>query len=320
MIACPWLKEPWARFQERLVGGRLAHAILLHGPEGTGKLELARTMVARLLCVQDEEFACGVCRSCQLYGSGAHPDWFMLEPEEGKHQIKIDDVRDTIAALSLTSSFSKRKVALICPADLLNRNSANALLKCLEEPPGDTVLILVSHDPSRLPVTIRSRCQSIPVLLPEAKLAQRWLQEHHAMDARLAQAALAAAAGSPLRAAALHESGALAAHQAIVASLAKLLHSPQQVSSLAQKLADIEPRTLWAWLSGSCADALRASLGGYSGDWSEYSAGLDSRRLSELQHHADRNRDLSRTPVRQDLLLIDWLIKWSRLSNQQKGN
>jgi DNA polymerase-3 subunit delta' len=316
----PWLKQPWARFQERLAGDRLAHAILLHGPEGTGKLELAQTMAARLLCTQDGEFACGACRSCQLYSTGAHPDWFVLEPEEGKHQIIIDRVRETIAALSLTSSFSKRKVALICPAELMNRNSANALLKCLEEPPGDTVLLLVSHDPSRLPVTIRSRCQSIAVVLPEPGLAAQWLSENHAMDEGLARSALIAAAGSPLKAVDLQESGALASHQAMLANLTALMHSPEKVSVLAQQLADIEPRTLWAWLSSSCADALRASLGGHTDAWLEQSASLDSKGLSALQQQADRNRNLSRTPVRQDLLLVDWLIKWSQLANQQQGN
>lgn len=316
----PWMQEPWTRFQERLAGDRLAHAILVHGPEGTGKLELARIMAARLLCVEDQEFACGACRSCQLYVSGAHPDWFVLEPEEGKHQINIDPVREMIAALTLTCSFSKRKVALICPAELMNRNSANALLKSLEEPPGDTVLLLVSHDPSRLPVTIRSRCQSIAVVLPEPQLAVQWLQENHAMDEGLARSALAAAAGSPLKAAALSESGALASHQAMLANLSLLLHSPDKVTALASQLADIEPRTLWAWLSSSCADALRASLGGYTGAWLENSARLDSKGLSVLQRDADRNRGLSRTPVRQDLLLVDWLIKWSQLPKQQQGN
>jgi len=312
----PWLKAPWARFLERLAADRLAHAILLHGPEGTGKDELALKMAARLLCTGAGETACGVCRSCQLYASGAHPDWFVLRPEEGKHQILIDPVRDTIAALSLTASFSPRKVAFISPAELMNINSANALLKSLEEPPGETVIILLAHDATRLPVTIRSRCQSIPVLLPEPQVAEQWLVRQHGLEPAQAMAALSAAAGSPLRALALHESGQVALHQSMLANLSELVHSPQRAAILADQLSAIEPGTLWSWLSMSCADALRASLGGFCNSWLAGSGHLNSKGLSILQQNADRNRMLSRTPVRQDLLLMDWLIKWSQLSKQ----
>ncbi len=310
----PWLKQAWSLFQARLDADKLAHALLIHGPQGTGKRELARHMLARLACTEPGEFGCGKCRSCTLFNSGAHPDWFQLEPEEGKHQIVIEQVRTTIAALTLTSSFSPYKLALICPAEAMNRHSANALLKSLEEPPGDTVMILVAHDASRLAVTIRSRCQSVAVALPGREQAIAWLGEKAGMDSIAAGAALDAGGGSPLHAVELAESGQVVLHGKLLQQLSVLLGSPGLVSRVASELSDIEANAMWRWLSNGSADVLRSVLAGKLPDWLETGAGIDKKDLSVLQQCADRNRLLGVTPVRQDLLLQDWLIKWSQLA------
>ena len=310
----PWLSAAWSGFQNRLNSGQLPHAMLIQGPEGSGKSMLARQMAARLMCTAELEFACGECRSCTLFEGGAHPDYFGLAPEEGKHQIVIDQVRSTIAALALTTSFSPRKVAMICPAEAMNNNSANALLKSLEEPPGETVLILVSHDASRLPVTIRSRCQSIAIPLPGAIQATQWLVEHEKMEPGAAAAALEAAGGSPLRALQIAQSGQVVIHQGLLKMLAGLLVKPAMASKVAGDLADVDANALWTWLSNGCADALRAVMVGRSPAWLDNAPDMDSKGLALLQLNADRNRMLATTPVRQDLLLQEWLIKWSQLA------
>jgi DNA polymerase-3 subunit delta' len=238
----------------------------------------------------------------------------MLEPEEGKKQIVIDQVRSTISALTLTSSFSPYKLALICPAEAMNTNAANALLKSLEEPPGDTLLILVSHDPSRLPVTIRSRCQSITVAIPEQDVAVQWLEQSQGIDGDTARQALVAGTGSPLWAAEIVSTGQLESHQRLQQQLSALLGRPGMVSRVASEISDIEDRTLWAWLSHSSADLLKAVLSGIVPTWMEKQLSvIDCRELAILQTKADKNRFLSDTPVRQDLLLQDWLIKWAKL-------
>ena len=128
-------------------------------------------MVARLLCRENEPAGlCSHCRSCTLLAAGSHPDYFDLQPDEGKQVIKVDQVRALIGKLDLTTSISERKVACIHPAEEMNAAAANALLKSLEEPAGNTVLILVSDNPGRLPVTIRSRCQAISVNQPDSQL------------------------------------------------------------------------------------------------------------------------------------------------------
>ena len=308
----PWLAQAWSLFQERLNSGRMAHAMLVHGPEGTGKFDLAKLMAANLLCTNETDFACETCRSCSLFESGAHPDWFLLQPEEGKHQILIEQVRSTIAALTLTTSFSPCKVALICPAEAMTTNAANALLKSLEEPPGETVLLLVAHDASRLPVTIRSRCQSIAIPLPDRHQASAWLQKSLGLDPGIALSALNAAGGSPLRARHFQQTGQVEMHQSLLNKLSGLVRKPGMVSRVAGELSDIEANTLWYWLSSCSADALRAMMTGQSPGWLYNSSALNPKSLITLQQSADRNRMLARTPVRGDLLLHEWLIKWSQ--------
>jgi DNA polymerase-3 subunit delta' len=304
----PWLADAWQLFTDRLVEGRLPHAILLQGPAGTGKHQLALAMAETLLCIEPREppASCGECRSCALFRSGAHPEWFPLAPREGKHQITVEAVRELTSALGFTTTISPRKVALLSPAEAMNRNAANALLKSLEEPPGETVLLLVAHDPTRLPVTIRSRCQTISVALPEWSVGLAWLASEKSLEPASAQAAMAAAGGAPLRAAGYAESGQVEEHQKLQASLERLRRRPQAATSMAAELAAIPADTLWQWLSTAAAGALREA--------SRRRAGFDrhaARQLSLLQQAADRNRLLAQTAVRQDLLIQRWLIEWA---------
>ncbi len=313
-MSYPWLRTARALFTDRLAADRLAHAILLQGPAGTGKHALAMDMAARLLCNEPGDRACGQCRSCTLFSTGAHPDWFPLAPEEGKHQIVIDAVRETARALTFTTTISDRKVALISPAEAMNVNAANALLKTLEEPPGEATIILVAHDPSRLPVTIRSRCQAITVTLPERPEALQWLQESEGLAEQDARAALEAAGGSPLRAAHYACEGLVAGHQELLHSLAGLLRNPGQASAVAAQLGEVEPETLWYWRSAAAAEAVRKMATGQPVDWLGELQHHRPRELGLLQQSADRNRRLARTAVRQDLLLEEWLIEWAALA------
>jgi DNA polymerase-3 subunit delta' len=311
----PWLRPAWKQFHSRFESGQIAHAQLLQGPQGTGKLSLALAMAARLLCTGSGEAACGECRSCQVRIGGAHPDYFPVYPAEGKDVLAVDQVREMIGRLTLTTSFSARKVALIHPAEAMNASAANALLKSLEEPPGETVLILVSHDASRLPVTIRSRCQSIAIPLPGKEAALEWLVETAGLDAMAAGAALTAGGGSPLRARELVENGQVEQHQALLRTLAELLARPGLASKVAADWAEIDANALWAWLSHGCAQVLRCVMSGTSADWLEGAPLMNPKSVAGLQQVADRNRMLAVTPVRQDLLLREWLIRWTQLGH-----
>lgn len=214
----PWNQPILDSLRSRLE--RLPHALLVHGARGVGKLALAERIAQLLLCEHSElaRRPCGACDACRWYLAGNHPDFRRLEPEalmrdapesedaeEGPAKrtkqpslvIKVEQVRALADFLYIGSHRGKRRVALVHPAEDMNPNAANALLKGLEEPPPGAVFLLVSHRPARLLPTVRSRCVAIPVPIPVAEVARKWLAEQGAKDA---ERWLAYAGGAPLRA------------------------------------------------------------------------------------------------------------------------
>jgi len=307
----PWLDGHWSFFIQRFKADRLAHALLIQGPADSGKMALAKAMIGKLLCTQDQDLACGQCQSCKFRIGGAHPDYFDLHPEEGSEVIKVDQVRALISRLDLTTSVSTRKVAYIHPAESMTPSAANALLKSLEEPAGITVLILVSDNPTRLPITIRSRCQAISVTQPDTRLVQDWLLESSGEPIGQVSTALQAAGGSPLRAAHYLGSPELDAYGLVREVLADLLARPASVSILSSKLSELDSVDLWRWLSNCTGEVIKSRMAGLPLSWLPDNIQLQNKGLLELQRQADVNRQLSSTTVRDDLLLQEWLIRWA---------
>ena len=205
----PWIDFlPW---QKSAAGAALAartrwpHALLIAGPRGVGKRVLAQNFARALLCEspQGDGLACGACPGCHYMAAGQHPDFQLIEPlavdDEGETKvldaIPVERVRAMRDWVQLTSHRGRAKVAVIVPAEMMNAAAANALLKTLEEPPPATFLMLVSHQPGRVPATLRSRCQRMPSPSVDARSAQTWLAQQGvaAPDVVLAQAG-----GAPL--------------------------------------------------------------------------------------------------------------------------
>lgn len=250
------------------------HALLIGGARGLGKRTLAMNFARSLLCEAPDAagFGCGACASCHYMAVGAHPDFQRIEPRKVEDNgdvkvldaIPIDHIRTMIGALQLTSHRRRAKVVMIDPAEAMNASAANALLKTLEEPPLDTYLLLVSHQPGRVPATLRSRCRKMPAPVPDAASAQAWLSNRGvtAPDVVLAQAG-----GAPLSALAIADPQ----WQNERAQWLQALSNPKGLSpvALAARL-DAAPKDerkdrlaqMIDWLAGWTADLARVASGG----------------------------------------------------------
>ena len=203
----PWLIPT----REKLLGSdHRHHSLLVSGPPAIGKYLLGLDLATQMLCEQPGEGGpCGSCRSCHLVSNSVHPDLHLLMPEvlteecppvllshaqrylqsgqtsqkrKKSSSISVDGARLLSESLLETSRLGGRKVALVLAADALNRNAANAMLKVLEEPAGETQFILVTSFPYRLPSTIHSRCIRIDCAAPDVDDALAWLRGRHEAD------------------------------------------------------------------------------------------------------------------------------------------
>ncbi len=216
-LPLPWLGD-WLAQALRTQRG---HAVLIHGPQGIGQWQLAITLAQAWLCEggQGARRPCGTCASCRLVQARSHPDLLVLVPEalqaslgwqageaegdpaEGStkkqpsKEIKVDAVRGAVAFAQTTPARGAGKVVVMHPAERMNGISANALLKTLEEPAGASRFVLSCAAPESLLPTIRSRCQALPLRLPDTDLATRWLA---GQGVARPEVMLAAAGGQPL--------------------------------------------------------------------------------------------------------------------------
>lgn len=212
----PWHQDVFRQLQSQYEAQRLGHAWLFTGHQGTGKLTLALYLAQYLLCTKpDAGKPCGTCQDCHLFSVDTHPDFRLMQPET--KLIKIEQVRDTIDFAQNMSRRGGMKVLVFEPAEAMNLNAANALLKLLEEPPQGTLLLLISHQPGLLLATIRSRCQVLRCGLPPRELALDWMQSSgFAGNAGLA---LQRAGGAPLRALAQDDAATLTEHMQLLTCL-----------------------------------------------------------------------------------------------------
>lgn len=175
-----WLASLRARLSAMQSQDRLPHALILLGQPGAGQFELAMWLAAYLLCDQKGASACGTCAGCRLFLAGTHPDFYRLGLEEDSSVIRVEQIRNLSGSFTLKSYRGRSKVALVDPADAMNLNSFNALLKTLEEPSDKTYLILTASRSDRLPPTIMSRSARLRLPLPGAGEALAWLERYRA--------------------------------------------------------------------------------------------------------------------------------------------
>jgi DNA polymerase-3 subunit delta' len=231
----PWHERHYQDFIQLAANQRFGHAWLISGVAGVGKLQFARYTARYFLCQHPAQGKpCDNCTSCHLFSKGTHPDWFLLQPP--KRLIVVDQIREAIELASNTSQRGGYKILCIDPAEAMNLNAANALLKLLEEPPAGTLLFLLSQQPGLLLATLRSRCQQLKLPLPARDDALAWLAAKGC--AGDAERLLKKAGGAPLRALAMSETGLLAEHDNVLQCVQEVLTgacSPIQAARKCEK-------------------------------------------------------------------------------------
>jgi DNA polymerase-3 subunit delta' len=312
--------------------GRLHHAWLMAGPRGIGKATLAWRFARFLLCGQQQGGLFGGAAEGldvaadapgrSLVDARSHPDLFhlrrTLNPDTGRMraEIAVDDVRDLGAFMHMTPAMGKWRVAIVDSADEMNRNSANAVLKILEEPPPNAVLLIVAHAPGRLLPTIRSRCRRLALQPLGDDIVMRLLGEYAPDVKAEEQLALARLAeGSIGRALELAGAGSLELYSEMVGVLATLpaldmarLHGFAERFARRGEEANAAWRSLTylfdGWLKGL---ARQSALGGEAAPVVPSERGLQARLLAaaSLDRWMEAWENAARLFARSDAVNLD---------------
>ena len=260
----PWQQSLWDDLLHRESRSGLPHALMFTGPSGLGKHALALRTAHWLLCsrrtLEGLQHACGECHSCRLWQAGNHPDVMLCQPEDGSRQIRIEGVRRVNEFLNQTPQISPCQVVILHPAEVLNTNSANALLKTLEEPPGESFLILESERPGSVLPTIRSRCQSMMLKLPELSESIAWLQQQ-GIEAQLAEKALRHNHFAPLAALSWLQADGWGTHQQWLGILEQWGSGQTRLGDTMQSWKSVELYDLLSWMALLLSDITKARSG-----------------------------------------------------------
>ncbi len=323
----PWLQSGWSQLSLYINQNRIPQALLMIGNKGIGKQQLAEQFSQSLMCFspQADAMFCGKCQSCILFNAKTHPDYIFIAPEEAGKAIGIDAVRQLTAKLALKPQYESYRLVVINPADSLNNASANAFLKYLEEPTERTCLILITDKPSKLPATIRSRCQKLPISVSDEKLAKAWLKQQGVTEK--VELLLKMSQGSPLMAKQLFDEDAVSLRTDIFSQWLKMAKAETNFVVIAEqwnKLDKAAMNLLLLWLIDWVADMIKLS---HHRDTAEI-VSLDLK--TSLQEMAERldlkglykyydflllSRKRLDTQLNRQLMCEEILIQWSVLNH-----
>lgn len=331
MALLPWQLDPWRRLTSNRAG--LPHALLFQGRKGVGKLDFAQALAQALLCnsPQPSGEACGTCLACGWFAQGNHPDFRRVEPEaladnaengetKGKkasNQIRIEQVRELEGLVNLSTHRNGMRVVLIHPAEAMNQNAANALLKTLEEPPPHSLFILITHQPQYLLPTVRSRCLKLAFPVPPLDLSTNWLRQQGVADPApfLAQAGYAPLAALEMVADELQE-----ARRGFLAQLSQpRLMDPL---ALAEKSEKIDIPNAVKWLQQWVYDLIGCRLSGqiryqldYTKEIIELSSNIKVKDALSYQRELLEAQKNVHHPLNAQLLLEQLLLSYMQLTN-----
>lgn len=329
-LPLPWHQPLIAQMQQAMSSGRLPHALLIHGIEGLGKRVFAGWLANALLCERRGQRlqACGTCASCNLFAAATHPDFLVVEPEEGKQQISVEQVRAAGERLTVTSHRHGHRVAIIVPAHQLTTSAANALLKTLEEPGADTLLILLTSKLLNVLPTLRSRCQRLGMHAPPSQAAAAWLRERTGRD--VDEELLSFVGGAPLKALSYADGKFDELQRSMLPAVQSLLSAQADVTQVMRAWNDeaLQDRLTWLdwWLSRLLRQKIAENVEQVTSMTPNAdTVGLPSQRyplnITGVYSLLDRLRELkaqlARTALQKELALENLLIGMLQIFDQR---
>ena len=322
----PWHQSSWDKVVTARTKNHLPHALLLSGAEGTGKLDFAKKLVTSLLCTSPvNNKACQSCQSCKTYQSGANPDFLNIELLEDKQQISVDQVRQLSQFISYTRSFNAYRVILLNPAERMNQNSANSLLKSLEEPASNTVIILVATHLSRLLPTIKSRCQLITLPSPSKEQAIGWMKEQSSdLSNENAEELLSMSQGHPLTALNITEEDLLQ-RQEFAEELLSVCLQQKTLTEIAKKWEKFDHAILLNWqitwvqsfikIQMASQDAVKTETQNFSDTLLQLSKTLSQSHQWALYQQLIIQKKYIHTSVNSLMFIENMLLLWLHTDN-----
>jgi DNA polymerase-3 subunit delta' len=324
----PWQSLEWAQLRARAAQKRLPHALLLTGPAGVGKRDFADAFARSLLCKRPavDGTACGTCEPCQLLRAGTHPDYLTITFLEDKTQIGIDQIRALSRSLGLMSHAGGHKIATLMPAEQMTVEAANSLLKTLEEPTDNTLLMLVTEQPARLAATIRSRCQLLRFPAPSLEQGMTWLATQ--VETQAPELVLRLADAAPLRAVALAQDDIVARRRGWLEQIIAMRRGQQSpIAVAADWMEDAQTRPLY-WFTSYLMDLIRLKHSGI-----ESIKNIDLADLLKTMADAMTSRDLhhlleragqtlhwvQQAGMNRQLLLEELLTEWGRVGQTRRA-
>ena len=304
-----WQKSQWEKLNFDIENDRLPHAINLVGPSHVGKYQFAASFAQRILCLSSlDGHACGQCKACKLIFADNHPDLRRLEPDNKSKTLGVDSIRELGEFFAKTSQQGGWKVVIINPAESMNLNAANALLKNLEEPREKTLILLICHQPSRLLATIKSRCRLVRFPVPSLPEMRLWLSKNLAPREDIEEL-IQYASGSPLLAIKLTKTGLLESRRKFDRLLDDLATHKIPAISAAEVCKENDPHMALDWLYYKLVFEIRSG------------AKITSPVLSfRYMDRLIQSKKLVQSPANLNLLLIweELLINWQQLFKKNK--
>jgi DNA polymerase-3 subunit delta' len=321
----PWHEPLMKQLQSLKQQQKLPHAILLDSTSEEDGAGFIWQLAMLLLCNEvTDTTPCGQCPACQLMLSNTYPDfkYVSLQHDEKSKKlnknIKIEQIRDLIHEVNLTNRYDNLKIIAIYPAEKMNLASANSLLKTLEEPGSQVLILLLTHNKGKLPITIRSRCQSWSLDRPEKKGAQNWMLDQ-GFEQKESEQYLEYAGGDPLLALKLKSVNYASLVDEFKQQFSLYLKNSLDVTALCSKLIKQEV-SLIRRLIKMVISAYCYRLSGLDSNFQVQIPGrkYDARDMIELSGHAERQLMVEDNNLNLQIQLEDVLISLKRIIKRSK--